>query len=68
MQQDYVEILNKIKPYWKDVDIWFQKGRLEFLLEFNGIITDSMDDNDEPTELTYVLEKLYDEFIGLSKE
>ena len=65
MQQNYIEILNKIKPYWKDVEVWFEKGRLEFLLEFNGIISDSMDQNDEPTELTYILEDLYDEFMSL---
>lgn len=57
-----------IKNVMPNVEEWIEKGYDMFMDEFYGLILDTFDRDCEATDISYELEKVYDEIVYQNKK
>lgn len=63
--EEQKQVIKKVMP---NIDDWLEKGYEEFMDEFHGLILETFDENCEATDITYELEKVYDEIVYQNKK
>ena len=63
--EEQKQVIKKVMP---NVEDQLKKGYEAFMDEFYGLILETFDCNCEATDITYELEKIYDEIVYQNKK